>query len=51
MDLLDEPLVRQQLEVPPDRHVRDRELADQVGHPDAAVLADAVEDVRLALAR
>ena len=51
VDLLDEPLVGEQLEVAPDRHVRHAQLADEVGHPDAAVLAHPVEDVGLALAR
>jgi hypothetical protein len=51
VDLLDEPLVGEQLEITPDRHVRDRQLAYEIGHPDAAVFTNAVEDVGLTLAR
>ena len=43
--------VVEQLEVAPDGHVRHAELADEIRDPDPAVLADAVEDVSLALAR
>ena len=51
VDLDHEALVVEQLEVAPDGHVRHAELADEVGHANAAVLAHAVEDVGLALAR
>ena len=44
------PALVEQLHVAPDRHVRHAQLADEVGHPDAAVLADAIEDVGLTLA-
>ncbi len=51
MDLLEQPALVEDLEVAPDRHVRHAELADEVGDPDRTVLADAIEDERLALAR
>ena len=43
--LLEQAALVQDLQVAPDRHVRDAQLADEVGHPDAAILADALEDV------
>ena len=51
VDLLEQPALVEDLEVAPDGHVRHAELADEVGDADGAVLADAVEDERLALAR
>ena len=51
MDLLEQPALVEDLEVAPDGHVRDAELAHEVGDPDRAVLADAIEDECLALAR
>ena len=51
MDLLEQAALVEDLEVAPDGHVGDAELADEVGDPDRAVLADAVEDECLALAR
>ena len=50
MDLLDQAPVVEQLEIAPDGHVRDAEIPRQVRDPDPAVLADAVEYQRLALA-
>jgi hypothetical protein len=49
--LLDEPAVVEKLEVAPDRHVRDAELADEVGDAHRAVLTDAFQDPSLALSR
>ena len=51
MDLLEQPALVEDLEVAPNGHVRDAELAHEVGDADRAVLADAVEDEGLALAR
>ena len=51
VDLLEQPALVEDLEVAPDGHVRHAELADEVGDADRAVLADAIEDERLALAR
>ncbi len=50
VDLLDQAPLVEELHVPPDRHVRDAQVPDEVGDPDAAVLAHPFEDVRLALA-
>ena len=51
VDLLEQPALVEDLEVAADGHVGHAELADEVGDPDRAVLADAIEDERLALAR
>ena len=51
MDLLEQPALVEDLEVAADGHVRDAELAHEIGDADRAVLADAVEDEGLALAR
>ena len=51
VDLLEQAALVEDLEVAPDGHVRDAELADEVGDADRAVLADAVEDECLTLAR
>jgi hypothetical protein len=39
------------LEVSPNGHVRDAEVAGQIGHADRARLANAIEDEGLTLAR
>ena len=49
VDLLEKAALVEDLEVAPDRHVRDAELAHQVGDAHGAVLADAVEDQGLTL--
>ena len=49
MDLLEEPSLLEDLQVPANGHVRHAELADEVGDADGPVLADAVQDDRLAL--
>ena len=51
MDLLEQPALVEDLEVAADGHVGDAELAHEVGDADRAVLADAIEDECLALAR
>jgi hypothetical protein len=51
MDLLQETAIVQDLEVATDRHVGHAELADQVRHPHATVLPDALQDQGLALTR
>ena len=51
VDLLEQPALVEDLEVAADGHVRDAELAHEVGDADRAVLADAVEDEGLALTR
>ncbi len=50
MDLLDQAPLVEQLHVPADGHVRDPQVPDEVGHPHAAILTDAIEDIGLALA-
>ena len=49
VDLLEQSPLVEDLEVAPDGHVGDAELAHEVGDPDRAVLAHAVEDEGLAL--
>ena len=49
MDLLEQASIVEDLEVATDGHVGDAELAHEVGDPDRAVLADAIEDEGLAL--
>ena len=51
MDLLEQPPLVEDLEVAPDGHVGDAELAHEVRDPDRAVFADAVEDEGLSLTR
>ena len=51
MDLLEQAALVEDLEVAADGHVGDAELAHEVGDADRAVLADPVEDERLALTR
>ena len=51
VDLLEQPALVEDLEVATDGHVGDAELAHEVGDPDRAVLADAIEDECLALTR
>ena len=50
MDLLEQPTIVEQLQIPTDGHVRHAELAHEIGHAHAAVLAHALEDVGLPLA-
>ncbi len=50
MHLLQEPAIAEDLQVAPDRHVGDAELAGQLRDPDRTVLADPLEDPGLALA-
>ena len=50
VDLLQQPVLVEDLEVAPDGHVGDAELARKLGDADRAGLADPVEDERLALA-
>ena len=49
VDLLEQAALVEDLEVAPDGHVGDAELAHEVGHADRAVLAHAIEDERLPL--
>ena len=51
MDLLEQPLIVEYLEIPPDGHVRDAEDLDEVGYSNCSVLADPLEDQSLSLAR
>ena len=51
VDLLEQAALVEDLEVAPDGHVGHAELAHEVGDADGAVLADAIEDERLALTR
>ncbi len=51
MDLLEQAALVEDLEVAANGHVGDAELAHEVGDADRAVLADAIEDECLALAR
>jgi hypothetical protein len=50
MDLLEQTAVVEDLEVAPDGHVGHAQVAGEIGDPDAAVLAHARQDQRLALA-
>ena len=51
MDLLEQPALVEDLEVAPDGHVGHAELAHEVGDPHGPVLAHAIEDECLTLAR
>ena len=51
VDLLEQTALVEDLEVATDGHVGHAELAHEVGDPHGAVLAHAVEDERLTLAR
>ena len=51
MDLLQEAALVEDLEVAAHRHVGHAELADEVRDADRSVLADAIQDERLALSR
>jgi hypothetical protein len=51
VDLFDQAALVQQFHIASDRHVGHAQVTDELGHPDAAVLADAIEDVGLTLAR
>jgi multiple sugar transport system substrate-binding protein len=50
VDLLDEAALVEELEIPPDGHVRDAELAGEIDDPDGALGPDAIEDEREPLA-
>ena len=51
MDLLEQAALVEDLEVAADGHVGHAELAHEVGDADGPVLAHAIEDERLTLAR
>ena len=49
MDLLEEAALVEKLQVAPDGHVRNAQLAHEIGHADAALLPNPIEDERLPL--
>jgi hypothetical protein len=51
VDLLQEAALVEQLEIAPNRHVRDAQVANEVGDPYRAVLANPIHDHRLPLPR